>query len=168
MTYRPKSKSNKEKILAVTAAATAILLFAISGFVNSFSGLYQLSAIIFAITSIEMYMKYVGSDYVYEATESSLKIYKITGKKSICVCSLDYEMSLSLVVSSKEYLANKEKYPKTNFNVNYAKNLSPENYSVYFFWFNDKKCMAKFEPDDVFTQYVNEKINKALSEKEEE
>ena len=168
MTYRPKSKSSKEKILALVTAAAAIMLFATSGFVNKFLALYQISAIILAITSIELYVKYVGSDYVYEAAENSLKIHKITGKKSICVCSLDYEMSLSLVVSSKEYLANKEKYPKTNFNVNYAKNLAPENYSVYFFMFNDKKCMAKFEPDDVFTQYVNEKINKALSQKDEE
>lgn len=168
MTYRPRNTSNREKILALVTAVAAILLFAIGGFVEYLPGVYQVTAIIMAITSIQLYMKYVGSDYVYEASEKSLKVHKITGKKSICVCSLDYEMSLSYVVSGKEYLKDKSKYPKTDFNVNYAKNLAPENYSVYFFLFNDKKCMAKFEPDEIFTEYVNEKIRIALNNAEKE
>ena len=162
MTYRPKNISNKEKILALVTAAAAVVLFTIGGFTEYFPGIYQITAIIMGVVSIELYMKYVGSDYVYEAGENSFKIYKITGKKSICVCSLDYEMSLSEVVTKDEYLKNKEKYPKYDFNVNYAKNLAPENYSVYFFMFKEKKCMAKFEPDEVFTQYLNEKIRHAL------
>ena len=168
MTYRPRNTSKKEKMLALITAFAAIVLFAVGGFVEYLPGVYQITAIIMAITSIELYMKYVGSDYVYEAAENSLKIHKITGKKSICVCSLDYEMSLSLVVSSKEFLKDKSKYPKTDFNVNYAKNLAPEKYSVYFFLFNDKKCMAKFEPDETFTEYVNEKITIALKNAEKE
>ncbi len=162
MTYRPKSTSNKEKILALACAIVAIVLFTLGSFVEFFPALYQITAIILAVVSVELYMKYVGSDYIYEAEESSLKIYKITGKKSICVCSLDYEMSLSEIVTCDEYLKNKDKYPKYNFNVNYAKNLAPEKYSVYFFVFKDKKCMAKLEPDEVFSEYVNKKIRAAL------
>lgn len=163
MTYRPKSNSNKEKVLAIITAIAAVILFAVGGMPVSFPAVYQITAIIMAVVSLELYMKYVGSDYVYEAGESSLMVHKITGKKSICVCSLDYEMSLSLVVKSNEYLANKDKYPKYQINVNYAKNLAPKEYSVYFFYFKDKICMAKFEPDDVFTQYVNEKIGAAMA-----
>lgn len=168
MTYRPKNIGNKEKILAIITAVAAIILFALGGFVKYAPGLYQITAIILAIVSLEIYMKYVGSDYVYEAGESSLKIHKITGKKSICVCSLDYEMSLSEIISSEEYLKNKNKYPSYNFSVNYAKNLAPEKYSVYFFYFNEKKCMAKFEPDEIFTEYVNQKIKAALENKDED
>lgn len=166
MTYRPKNISNKEKILALVTAAAAIVLFVVGGFTEYFPGLYQISAIIMGIVSIELYMKYVGSDYVYEASENSLRIYKITGKKSICVCSLDYEMSLSEIVTADKYLEEKSKYPKYDFNVNYCKNLSPDKYCVYFFWFKEKRCMAKFEPDEVFVQYVNEKIRAALENAE--
>ena len=168
MTYRPKSNNSKAKILSIVTAVSAIVLFAAGGIVSVIPGVYQITAIIMAVVSLELYMKYVGSDYVYEAGETSLKIHKITGKKSICVCSLDYEMSLSEIVTSEEYLKNKDKYPKYNFNVNYAKNLAPEKYSVYFFYFKDKKCMAKLEPDEVFTQYVNEKIRAALEKADEE
>lgn len=168
MTYKPKSKTNKEKILAAITAFAAILLFASAGFVKMLPALYQISGVVLAVASVEIYMKYVGSDYIYEADDTSLKVYKVTGKKSICVCSLDYEMSETGVVSSSEYLANKEKYPKTNFNLNYAKNIAPKNYSVYFFLFKGKKSMVKFEPSDEFVAYLNEKINAALSRKNDD
>ena len=165
MTYRPKSIGNKEKLLSLFTALCAVFLIIISGITNRFGGLYQISAIIFGVVSIEFYLKYVGSDYVYDAADDYFKVYKVTGKKSICVSSLDYEMSLSLVVSSAEYEANKDSYPRTNFNVNLCKNLCPENFSVYFFEFNGKKCMMKFEPDVIFAEYLNEKITLALDNK---
>lgn len=168
MTYRPKNNTNKEKILTAVTAITAILVFAAAGFVNAFPGLYQISGLVLAVVSVELYMKYVGSDYIYDADDTSFKVYKVTGKKSICVCSLNYEMSLTGVVSSDDYLANKRKYPKTNFNLNYAKNLAPEEYSVYFFIFNGKKSMVKFEPSKEFATHLNEKINEALAKKSDD
>ena len=168
MTYRPKNNSKKEKLLAIICASVAIVLYFLSGIVHHFPVLYQVTAIIMGVVSIEIYLKYVGSDYVYEAAEKSLKIHRITGKKSVCVGSLDYEMSRSLLIKSSEYLGNKDKYPKYNFNVNYAKNLSPKEYYVYFFDFNEKVCMAKFEPDEVFAQYVNEKISVYLNSNNDE
>ncbi len=168
MTFRPKAYGKKEKLLSLALAVGAIILFALSGVVSRFNGIYQITSILFAVVSLEVYMKYVGSDYVYEAAETSLKVYKITGKKSICVCSLDYEMSLSPVIPSEEYEADKASFPKTAFNVNYAKNLSPKSYHVYFFEFNGKKSMMKFEPDKEFCAYVNEKIANALENRAEE
>ena len=165
MTYRPRASSDKTKRLCVVFAFFAVVLFAVSGFVQSFVFLYQITALILAVVSVEIYMKYVGSDYVYEAADSALKIYKVTGKKSLCVCSLDYAESLTKVIDSAEYLKNKQKYPKTNFNVNYAKNLNPDTFCVYFFEFNGKKSMMKFEPDKEFVTYVNQKIETALQNK---
>lgn len=167
MTYKPKSKSNKEKYISLLTAAAAAILIIVSGLTNRFAGIYQLSAIIFGVISIEFYLKYVGSDYVYDAADDYFKVYKITGKKSICVSSLDYEMSLSYVVDSEAYENDKENYPKANFNVNLCKNLSPSEFYVYFFEFNGKKCMMKFEPDEVFVNYINQKISSAWNKSEE-
>ena len=172
MTFRPASLSKKEKILAISLAVLAVVMFLISGIVKHAVIVYQLTAFAAAIVSIELYLKYVGSSYVYEAADDAFKVYKITGKKSICVSSLDYEMSLSHVVSVHEYEERKAQFPKTNFNVNLCKNLAPQNYYLYFFEFNGKKSVMKFEPDEVFADYMNEKINaaweKAEAENEEE
>ena len=149
-------------------ALFAILLILASGITGRFGGLYQISAIIFGVISIEFYLKYVGSDYVYDAADDYFKVYKITGKKSICVSSLDYEMSLSHVVTSEEYATRKSEFPKTNFNVNFCKNINPEKFSVYFFEFNGKKCMMKFQPDEIFTDYINNKITEGWEKAESE
>lgn len=161
MTYMPKSKSNKEKLISALTAFSAVILILVSEITSKFGGLYQISAIILGVVSIEFYLKYVGSNYIYEAADDFFKVYKVTGKKSICVSSLDYEMSLSLIVNSDVYEKNGDNYPKTNFNVNLCKNLSPDQYCVYFFEFNGKKCMMKFEPDDIFVNYMNNKISSA-------
>lgn len=168
MTFRPSSNSKKEKILSLCMALLAMLMIVISGLTDSFGGLYQITAIVFAVIAIEFYLKYVGSDYIYEAAEDSFKVYKVTGKKSICVSSLDYDMSLSYVVTGEEYQRNKGEYPVSNFNVNLCKNLAPDVYSVYFFKFNGKTSMMKFEPDAVFTEYINSKIASAFEKRDNE
>ena len=168
MTYKPKSKTNKERLISLLTAACAVILIIVSGITGRFGGLYQISAIVLGVVSIELYLKYVGSDYIYDADDDYFKVYKITGKKSICVSSLDYEMSISRVVDAKEYESNKENYPKVSFNVNLCKNLAPSEYCVYFFEFNGKKCMMKFEPDDVFVDYINEKISSAWEKAEDD
>lgn len=161
MTFSPKPNGNKEKIISFLTAFSAILLILVSGVTSRFGGLYQISAIVLGVVSIEFYLKYVGSNYIYEAADDYFKVYKITGKKSICVSSLDYEMSLSYVIDSSEYEKNSDKFPKTNFNVNLCKNLAPKKFCLYFFEFNDKKCMMKFEPDEAFVSYINQKISLA-------
>ena len=167
MTYQPNSKNLPEKILSISIAFIAIILFGASGIVPKFNGIYQVTAFVFAILSIQIYLKYVFSKYVYKATDESLQVYKITGKKSICVASLDYSMSISRVISSENYMAKKNSLPKTNFNVNYCKNMFPKSYSVYFFEFNGKKSMMKFEPDAEFSAYVNSLISQAIDDEDD-
>jgi len=168
MTFRPTSNSKKEKILSLSMALLAVLMIIISGITNKFGGLYQITAIIFGVVAIEFYLKYVGSDYIYEAADDSFKVYKVTGKKSICVSSLDYDMSLSYVVTGEEYNKNKADFPVSDFNVNLCKNLAPNVYSVYFFKFNGKTSMMKFEPDAVFTEYINSKIASCFEKSEDD
>ena len=167
MKSSPKSNNKKEKILTLSMAIAAIVLYVSTAFVQRFVVLYQLSALILAVLSVELYLKYVFSNYIYEATETSLDIYKISGKKSICVASLSYEMSMTQIVSSDLYLKDKSDYPKTNFNVNYCKNLFPSEYYVYFFQFNGKNSMLKFEPDKQFVEYVNNLIAEAVTDEDE-
>jgi len=164
MRYNPLKKDNKAIVLSVMCAVFAVILFVASAFVRNFIILYQLTAIVLAIASLQIYLKYVVSEYVYEATEDDIKIYRVNGKKSICVASLSYEASKSSIMPVKDFLKNKKILPKYAYTVNYAKNISPESYSLYLFDFNGKTVRMKFEPDDVFTSFVNTKIEKSLAE----
>ena len=166
MEYRPKRKNFKAAVLAASAACFAVMLFAISGYVSSVRWAYQLAGLILAIIGVQTYIINVQSDYVYKADTTDIKVYRVTGSKSLCVCSLSYEESLSEVVTHSYYKAHKKEFKKNKLAVNYCKNIFPEDYSLYFFNFNGKVNRMKFEPDEIFTNYMNEKIKLALANKE--
>ena len=88
MTFRPKASDKKAPACAVICFAAAVFSFYFSSRVSHAALLYQVAAIILAVVALEVYLKYIASDYVYEASAKELKVYKITGNKSVCVCSL--------------------------------------------------------------------------------
>ena len=79
MRSSPKSNNKKEKALSLVMAVVAVVLYVLTSVVHRFVVLYQLSALILAVLSVEIYLKYVFSNYIYEATETSLDIYKVSG-----------------------------------------------------------------------------------------
>jgi len=168
MTFRPKTRTGKEKAISIIGAVFSIILFALSGVVTYYKFAYQITALLLAVVAVEIYMKYVASDYVYDANESVFRVYRVNGKKSICVCSLDYNGSVTKVIRSSEFEAHKKDYPKFNFCVNYCKNLFPKDYYVYMFEFNGKRSLMKFEPDEIFVGYLNSAVGEALKNKNNE
>lgn len=168
MTFRPKAKNFKAPFLSGICALFSVASFYFATRVEMYMIVYQICAIVLAIIALQIYLKYVQCDYVYKLAEKELEIYKVSAGKSLCVCSLSYEESICEIVSSEAYKKEKKKYPKTQIATNYCKNIFPETYSLYFFNFNSKKAMLKFEPDDIFIEEFNKKINIALFSKETE
>lgn len=168
MTYRPQRTNFHAPFLAGSTLTLAIMLFVVSGLVNAYAWAYQLAGLILAVVGVQTYVTNVQSDYVYKADENDLKVFRVTGKKSLCVCSLNYEESIGYAVSSEYYLAHKDEFPKNKLAVNYCKNIAPSEYTLYFFNFNGKVNRLKFEPDEEFTSYLNEKIKIALERTENE
>ena len=168
MDYRPKRKDFKAAVMAAVCCCFAVMLFVISGYVSSVRWAYQLAGLIFAIVGVQVFFTNVQSDYIYKADKNDIKVYRVTGNKSLCVCSLSYEESLSEIVTAEYFKKHKKDFPKNKLAVNYCKNIFPTEYSLYFFNFNGKVNRLKFEPDDVFAKYMNEKIKSALENKENE
>ena len=168
MDYRPKRKDFKAASLCGFSATLAIVLFLMSSAVQSYKWAYQLAGLFLAIIAVQIFTINVQSDYVYKADERDIKVYRVTGKKSLCVCSLSYEESLSQVVTAKYFNEHKNEFPQNKLAVNYCKNIFPEEYYLYFFNFNGKVYKLKFEPDDIFAKHMNEKIKTALENKENE
>lgn len=168
MDYRPPRKNFKAALTAGFSMTFAVALFFFSSQFDSYKWIYQLAGLLLAITGVTVFITNVQSDYVYKACEHDIRVYRVTGKKSLCVCSLSYEESLSQVVTSKYFNEHKNEFPKNKLAVNYCKNIFPKEYHLYFFNFNGKVNRLKFEPDDIFAKYMNEKIKIALENKENE
>lgn len=168
MTYRPPEENKKAKLLSLIFAAAAVTLFVVSTQVTRYPFAYQLAGVITAIIAVEIYLKYVFSEYTYEAAKDDLKVYRVTGSKSVCVCSLAFSESLCTLVPSAAYEKDKAAYPKTKLAVNACKNISPTRLTYYFFSFNGKNAFLKFEPDAMFASYADERIRAAMKHKEDE
>lgn len=161
MTYRPERKNMSAVFLSIFCFVFSVIAFYIAHKIGLYMWVYQVAAIILAVFALQIFLKYVQSDYVYKADEHDLKIYKITGDKSVCVCSLNYEESISGVMTAEYAAKNKNNYPQTKIALNFCKNIFPNEYSLYYFNFNGKASVLKFEPDEIFTNFVNEKISAA-------
>ena len=168
MTYRPAAENRKAAIMAALFVFFAVTLFVLPMYVSAYRYAYQIGGIICAVIGLELYLKYVMGEYIYEAAENDLRVYRITGRKQECVCSLAYSESLTGILPKSEVDRAPQSYPKTKLAVNLCKNLFPSHAAVYYFNFNGKITVLKFEPDAAFTAYANERIARAMRHKEDE
>ena len=168
MTYRPQKENKKAELLTLIFAAAAVTLFVVSTQVSLYRFAYQLAGVVSAIVAVEIYLKYVFSEYTYEVTKDDIQVFRITGKKSMCICSLALSESLCPLVRGEDYEKNQKAYPKTKLATNACKNLSPTRLYYYFFDFNGKNAFLKFEPDAAFAAYTDERIREAMQKKEDE
>lgn len=161
MTYRPAPTDRRASLLAFISLAASICLFLFSGAASQAVVVYQLGGLSLALIGIQIYLKFVQCDYVYEVTDNDLKVHKIVGKKTTCICSMALEESLTGVLGMAYHEKHKEQLPKYAISLNYCKNIFSENYAYYFFHFNGRVARLKFEPDEAFASHINQKINDA-------
>lgn len=157
MTYRVPKTDRKASLLALLCMVFSVLCFFFSS-VLAAPFLYQLTGLVLAVAALQIYLKFVQSDYVYEVTANDLKIHKITGKKSMTVCSMGLEESITGVMKADDAKQNAAALPKNTISLNFCKNIFCESFAVYYFNFNGKIAKLKFEPDAAFAAYVNRAI----------
>lgn len=157
MTYRPKKNSRKASGLALAAAIVSVLCFCCSPYLPA-PVVYQLAGLVLAVVALQIYMKFVQSDYEYRVTANDLEIYKLTGKKSMPVCSVALSESVTGVMSADYAAKHTNALPRHAISLNFCKNILSEDYALYFFNFNGKIARLKFEPDEAFASCVNKYI----------
>lgn len=123
----------------------------------------QLACLVFAICDVQIAVRYILSDYLYFLDGNILKIYKITGKKSVCVLSV----SLSDIKGS---LYNKEEYKekKVHMKLNYCKNMFAKERKYLLFTFNETECSLCFEPSEEFCKLLLEALCADIKENKDE
>lgn len=157
MTYRPPKTNRKAAVLSLVSAVFSVFCFFFSSFMAA-PILYQITGLALAVIALQVYMKFVQCDYVYEVTDNDLKIHKVTGKKSLTVCSMSLEESMTGVLGAEYVQKNVASLPKNTISLNFCKNIFCEDYAFYFFNFNGKIARLKFEPDEAFAARVNQAI----------
>lgn len=168
MKYSPKG----DKRPAITAFTLSLALTAISTLLFSNGGISpwipQLSAVVFAVCSVQIYIKYILSEYRYAFDENNLCIDKIVGKRIVPLGSLDLTCSLAEVMSLDVYRKRKDELPKPDLRFNYCKTMRLKNPYVYMFTFNGKNALLTFEPSGEFVDILNDAIRLALENKNSE
>lgn len=155
MTFRPKIQNK------ISCTVFCFLLFVVffcillQSNAQSYIWVYQIFILIFSVAALEVLLKYILSDYVYELKDDKLRIFRIQGKKSVCVASIALSTAYGPVEKS---LLSKHAIKQAKVKLNYCKNMYPESYYIFNFDFNGKNTVLKFEPDSIFVQAVNKQI----------
>ena len=158
MKYSPKGNP-KTAIGFCMLAAACVLVFVVMSAQNVCAPwISQLGMIIAAVIAVQVYLRYILSNYTYYCDAGKLVIDKIVGKKIVPLGALDLGCSLSEAIPKSEYAKNKNAYPKVQMNLNYCKTMYAPDPYVYIFSFNGKTAMLAFEPSDEFVFALNRNI----------
>ena len=158
MVDKPPMKNKRPHAVCLLCGLGVALALMMSFQVKSFLWFFQLIAFVFAIAGIQVFIRYLASDFVYELSENNFNIYRVQGKKRVCLCSLDLTQSMSKVMPQKEYLRDKNTYGRPEMALNYCKNMSADSVYYYFFSFRDRRTMLVFEPSEEFADAMNARI----------
>lgn len=164
MTFRPAIKNRYAHGVFTVSLFLVFLNVFIQSRVNSYKWAFQIAILIFSIVLLEVLLKYILSDYVYELRNENFMVYRINGKRSVCVASIALSSATKNILPSSDYKKEKK---NSRITLNFCKNMSIKEFYVFCFDFNGKKTALKFEPDDIFISEMNKRI-KAAKEKDEE
>jgi hypothetical protein len=168
MTFRPKLKNKIAHNIVLFSLLACALLFVAAKQLNQIQWLFQMVILVLAVLAIQVLLKYILSDYIYELRDTNFLIYKIQGKKSVCLCSLSLTQSMCPVMTRDEFRKRSETLPKHHVSLNYCKNIAPKDEFLYMFDFNGKITLLLFEPDEIFVKHMNNIAEQFIQNRNEE
>ncbi len=167
MRYSPKNENTRPLMITILLTVIAVFSILFAGHFQNLKWLFQLSFLCFATAAIQIFMKYVLTKYEYVCDDTSLSIYKIMGRRRICVGILEF----SLFKRKLETIADFEdlRIPSRIENIlTFTRNYKTKNIYCFVYNYNYSDVMIKLEIDNVFANYVNERVENALKGKAED
>ncbi len=161
MRYSPENFNIKPLMITILLTVMAVFSLLFAGQMQNLKWLFQLLFLCLATAAIQIYLKYVLTKFEYVCDSENLSIYKIMGRKRLCVGSLALENSICEVIPYTDYVKNKEEYNK-NLVYNYTRNFKTENVYVYIFDFNGKNITILLEISKEYAEYINIHINEKM------
>ena len=161
MKYSPEGDKRRALTACLIMLALTALSVALSAGKVFAPWISQLAMVVFAVCALQIYLKYILSDYVYAFNHTQFCIDKIVGKRIVPLGALDLTMSISHVMKMSEYKEISDEFPKVEMRLGYCKTMGLKDPYVYIFKFNDKVAMLCFEPSDKFASALNFAIDYA-------
>ena len=133
-TYRPVTNKKNGMPLLFALAGISVALVVLSIQLERFAGIVSTTAIIALTAAVMFYLRYVGSDYVYNVTVSGdgiayFVVGKVVGKKITTMLAIRVSsiQSIQLFTKSGE---NKYVPDKTKKRHNFNPSFNPEEFAV--------------------------------------
>jgi len=161
MTYSPKNENQKPLLITIILTAISVFCFVYAGHFPKITWLMQLGFVIFATTAIQIYLRFVLTQFEYCCDDEFLLIYKSVGKRKQLIGKLELINSGSYLISDKEYSENKDDY-KIKSEYNYTRNFKTQNGYNYVTVIGETNFLVRIEADDEFATYVNKRIDDIL------
>lgn len=164
MRYTPKTNNTKPLLITILLTVVAVFSLLFASQVQNIKWLFQLLFLCFATAAMQIFIKFVLTTYEYYLEENTMYIYKILGKRRLCVANF----VLSSIDNSIKKLTDKKH--ETEFSkkeiLNFVRNMdTKEIYSFIYNLYGDK-YLVKLEIPEDFANMLNERIEKAKREKE--
>ncbi len=155
MKYSPEG--DKRKALSACLIMLALTVVSVVMSANNVFAPWvsQLAMVVFAVCTLQIYLKYILSEYIYAFNHKQLCIDKIVGKRIVPLGALDLSLSISNVMKMSEYKVRCGEFPKVEMRLGYCKTMLLKDPYVYIFEFNGKVAMLCFEPSEEFASALN-------------
>ena len=167
MRYTPKINNTKPLLITILLTVIAIsdLLFASQ--MLSLKWLFQLLFLCFATCAMQIFIKYVLTTYEYYLEENTLYIYKILGKRKLCVANFVLSNIENKLEKLSDCKSNESEFSKKEI-LNYVRNMQfTDIYSLTYNLYGTR-YLVKLETDENFALLLNERIECAIREKDDD
>lgn len=164
MRYSPQNYNTKPLMITILLTVMAVFSLIFASELQNIKWLFQLIFLCLATAAIQIYLKYVLTKFEYVCDSESLSVYKIMGRKKLCVGTLALENSVCEVMPYSEYLDKKDEFSVRQV-FNYTRNFKTQDIYSYLFDFNGDNTMLMLEISKEYAQYINIHINEKLKGK---
>lgn len=162
MIYKPPVKNYTAQVLILICFAITLTLVIGSFQIKEYSYIFQILTLPFLIIGIQLFFRFILSDYVYEITQSHLYIYPIQAKRRLCAEAFAFSDFQSPLMSKKEYLLAKKAEKTPLIYLNFCKNISSADETYCFVDYTGKRAVLIFEADNIFKEQINKKIEQII------
>ena len=147
MRYSPKNENTRPLMITILLTVIAVFSILFAGHFQNLKWLFQLSFLCFATAAIQIFMKYVLTKYEYVCDDTSL-----------------FKRKLETIADFEDL-----RIPSRIENIlTFTRNYKTKNIYCFVYNYNYSDVMIKLEIDNLFANYVNERVENALKGKAED
>ncbi len=167
MRYTPKTNNTKPLLLTILLTVVAVFSLLFASQVLTTKWLFQLLFLCTATGAMQIFIKFVLTTYEYYLEENTLYIYKILGKRRLCVANFVLSNINEQIKKQSDIKASDNEFSKKQI-LNFVRNMDAEDVCTFIYNLYGDMYLVRLETEESFVQILNERIEISKREKENE